>query len=80
MEFSITPKTRYPIIASGAPPTPPAREVPPTTTALITIRGILSPYIADPVFSVDESKTPAKQSDKQPMSNENRPATRAIDD
>ncbi len=27
-----------------------------------------------------ESKTPAKQSDKQPMSNENRPATRAIDD
>ncbi len=27
-----------------------------------------------------ESKTPAKQSDKQPVSNENRPATRAIDD
>ena len=43
-----------------APPTPPATEVPPTTTAQTTNNGTLSPAIELAELSCDASITPAK--------------------
>src|SRR4029079_9641097 len=58
--FVRRPRRTRPIVDLMAPPTPPATEVPPTTTAHTTNNGTLSPAIALAELSCDASITPAK--------------------
>jgi hypothetical protein len=58
MALSSMPKMRIPTRVLKAPPSPPAKELPPTTTPEITTRGILSPWREEPVFKRQERRIP----------------------